>query len=428
MRKSEKDSQQSEQDPTFQVPGVLTEEALRNLDLPSQALTDEEKLNRRLARAKRNQALLDDSGAIVLPARIPLATIRTESHRAMRGFQKALEESRKKHVVAGVGFYGGDFVELIKSDIAERRGRPVRTGELVSLPYFDWRLTGIVNPPRDQRPCNSCWAHAATAAFESRLMYNINRVRVFSTAEISTVTQIALSVQAVMDCVTTGNCNGGSHTDAFGHFVKNGARLFDFNEQGIGIDDFTTATDDRKGDCLEEGGKGIRALTWDFAIPRNPLLVPRSEASIRRTKGALLNYGALVVNLCIDPAARFHAYQERKYSRGVYDVDPPPKFPTNHNVLLTGWDDERDAWIIVNSFGRDWGGGCVDVAKVKEHFPWIPNARNLRKNKGCMYIKRGVSKVGELAAWIETHLDNEEWLEKARIEVAGRKDGQMRQG
>ncbi|MBI3421709.1 MAG: hypothetical protein HY011_02100 [Acidobacteria bacterium] len=30
----------------------------------------------------------------------------------------------------------------------------------------------------------------------------------------------------------------------------------------------------------------------------------------------------------------------------------------NHMVLLIGWDDEENAWIIQNSYGTDWGDSC----------------------------------------------------------------------
>ena len=96
----------------------------------------------------------------------------------------------------------------------------------------------------------------------------------------------------------------------------------------------------------------------------------------------------------------------------------------NHTVLVTGWDDDKDAWIILNSFGDAWGNACVEPAKVEEHFPEkdFPfakeNASKLLEQGGCMYIKRGVSCIGHLASWVETRIPNEEWFEKARAEKA----------
>jgi papain like protease len=416
-RRSEKAARQG---PSLHERGPLSKDA--QFYLLSKAKTDEEKIARRLLRRK----LFLDAGP-ALPRRIPLARIRKDSLRALKRFEKELEAERKKPVVAGAQVFTWDFIELIKDHIERtQHRRPGNTGELVSLlPYFDWRLTGIVTQPRDQRPCQSCWAHTAAEAFESRLMYNVNRVRVLKSTDA--LTRIAVSVQGVMDCLRVFNCeSGGNHIAAFDHFVRNGARLFELSEDGNQIEFSTAPTDENRGPCGEEGGNGIKALTWDFAIPRNPLLVPRSKASVRSMKKALLDYGALAVNIIIDGDVKFNHYTEAKYPPyGVYDVDPPHDFPTNHNVLLTGWDDEREAWIIVNSFGRKWGSSCVDLPKVREHFPWtMAYAKDvLRSDRGCMYVRWGVSKVGELAAWIETHLDNEEWLKKARIELAERKAG-----
>src|SRR5204863_1000730 len=78
------------------------------------------------------------------------------------------------------------------------------------LPYFDWRLAGVVPPARDQgKKCGSCWAFTATTAFESRLMYNVNRFKIGTASKGLRATQVILSVQKVLDCVTGGDCDGG---------------------------------------------------------------------------------------------------------------------------------------------------------------------------------------------------------------------------
>jgi C1A family cysteine protease len=137
-------------------------------------------------------------------------------------------------------------------------------------------------------------------------------------------------------------------------------------------------------------------------------------------KVALLEYGPLTVHLSIDENHQFQSYRQDKFKDGVYDVDTSVK--VNHIAVLTGWDDERRAWILLNSFGTDWGGPCVDEAKVEAHYPFHTyNARNVMgREGGCMYIKWGVSNVGKMAAWIETPLLNEEWFARARSERAAR--------
>jgi C1A family cysteine protease len=380
--------------------------------------SDEERLAGKLQRLRLEKVVLESSGAIKLPTRIPLKRIRKQSLAGLEKFQRELEKQRKKQKGKGLEVFPADFIELIKNNIGERQRRPGTMGELVSaLPYFDWRLTGIVNAPRNQGHCNSCWAFAAAEAFESRLMYNVNRPRLFSLEDPTPVTQIALSVQGVLDCVSGGSCEGGHHADAFDHFGKKGARLFDLNEEGIPIDD-SAALMGKQGPCKEEDESGIKALAWCFVFESNPVLVPRGEASIRTMKRALLEYGTLAVLVTKGVDSEFDHYREENYRRGVFRPRTDPRVSMgDHEVLLTGWDDDRNAWIIVNSFGRDWGGRCVDLKKVREHFPWtMPNARNLRKERGCMYIERGARNIGQMAAWIETPLDNEKWLKKARRE------------
>jgi cathepsin L len=253
-------------------------------------------------------------------------------------------------------------------------------------------------------------------------MYNVNRARLFSIEDPTPVIQIALCVQGVLDCVSGGSCEGGHHADAFDHFMKKGARLFELNEEGVPIDD-SGALMGKQGPCKEENQNGIKALAWCFVFESNPVLVPRGEGSIRKMKRALLEYGTLAVLVSKGVNLEFDHYREKDYHRGVYCPTTDERVPMgDHEVLLTGWDDDRNAWIIVNSFGRKWGGSCVDIEKVAKHFPWsMPNAKNLRKEKGCMYIERGVSNIGQMAAWIETRLDNEKWLKKARIEMAEKK-------
>jgi cathepsin L len=49
----------------------------------------------------------------------------------------------------------------------------------------------------------------------------------------------------------------------------------------------------------------------------------------------------------------------------------------NHVVLLIGWDDEKQAWLVKNSWGESWG------------------------EKGFAWIRYGSNNIGVFAAWIE---------------------------
>jgi C1A family cysteine protease len=69
-------------------------------------------------------------------------------------------------------------------------------------------------------------------------------------------------------------------------------------------------------------------------------------------KQAILDYGAIYTNMCYE-GGYFNSTDNTYY----FDGD----LPTDHAVLLCGWDDNKltaggtGAWIIKNSWGDDWG-------------------------------------------------------------------------
>ena len=63
------------------------------------------------------------------------------------------------------------------------------------------------------------------------------------------------------------------------------------------------------------------------------------------------------------------------YKSGVFNEQNQTE--VNHAVLLTGWDDEKKAWRIQNSFGLEWG------------------------EDGHMWIAWGSHSIGKYAAWLE---------------------------
>ena len=91
-------------------------------------------------------------------------------------------------------------------------------------------------------------------------------------------------------------------------------------------------------------------------------------ASVPDLKNALINYGPLAVCLHITPL--FVAYQS-----GVFDEEQSGDL--NHCVELLGWDDDKGAWLIRNSWGPGWG-----------------------LNGGYMWIKYDSNNVGSYAMWI----------------------------
>ncbi len=68
------------------------------------------------------------------------------------------------------------------------------------------------------------------------------------------------------------------------------------------------------------------------------------------------------------------------YSGGIYSTDEPYSTcygGTNHQIILTGWNDSTQTWTLRNSWGSGWGDG------------------------GYMHIKWNTSRVGEGTSWVK---------------------------
>ena len=264
------------------------------------------------------------------------------------------------------------------------------------LPFitkFDWRDFDIVPDVRDQGECGSCWAYVATEAFESSAMmqranFNIP-VNVASSLE-----PIRINVGYTLNCVRGENsqgCDGGRHEIAFTHYVDTG---IPWDNVVISFDKkrFPKDSNLQPGDCAQTQRDRVQAVGWDYVH-----LPPHEVPPPRELKMALLEHGPLVVMLALGEEDQTFFDYGRKDTPGE-TVAPVFKSKTkglgNHFVLLIGWDNEKRAWIIQNSFGPQWGYGCREGVSEA-----VNNVRS--KDRGYMYIRWGSNDIGQYAAWVQ---------------------------
>ena len=165
--------------------------------------------------------------------------------------------------------------------------------------------------------------------------------------------EVNLSEQCVLDCSGGGDCTGGWWGPAFDYFSK----VREADEQHY-------AYTHTQGACRAPSNSGFLVANWDFVSRTG------GDASVDDLKRALVAHGPLAVT--ITSTALFRAYRS-----GVFNELPDYYGRINHAVVIIGWDNDKQAWHIKNSWGREcWG------------------------QAGYGWVRYGANHIGYAAAWV----------------------------
>ncbi|NIM99959.1 MAG: hypothetical protein GTO24_18360 [candidate division Zixibacteria bacterium] len=189
--------------------------------------------------------------------------------------------------------------------------------EVVLPPYFDWRDSAGVTPPKDQGSCGSCWAFGALGALEAM-------------AKIYGGRELDLSEQQILSCRAYGwGCNGGWMSYCYELFQAFGS----ISEECMPY--HANDTDP----CIQESCEVLAKITGWTPVANN----------VDAIKTAVLKGP---VSCAMTVYNDFFSYTGGCYEHEGLD-------PCNHAVLIVGWDDDYcdgdGAWIVKNSWGPGWG-------------------------------------------------------------------------
>jgi len=213
---------------------------------------------------------------------------------------------------------------------------------------YDARTVGYVTPVKDQQ-CGNCWSYSAMGAYEA------------SYKKVNNVLADA-SEQYVVNCSGGGDCGpaGGLAYKVFDWMVDNNKNV---------ATDATLPDAGVVGSCpTVTPVSQYYATDWGVVDPSGDILKIASVASI---KEAICKYGPVAASVLVTDAFQ-------NYTNGVFNEIPSnyANPSSNHAIVLVGWDDDKNAWLLKNSWGTDWG------------------------EDGYMWIDYGSNNVGRRASWV----------------------------
>ncbi|MGD0237021.1 MAG: C1 family peptidase [Syntrophorhabdales bacterium] len=190
---------------------------------------------------------------------------------------------------------------------------------------FDWRTYnggGWVTPVRDQGQCGSCWAFATTANLESVTLIKNNTPGV----------NLDLAEQILVSCSGAGSCSGGSPGSA-SNYIKS---------TGLPVETcypYTALNGTCSSACSGWQASDYKISGWSYVTTTAP--------TVDAIKNALNTYGP--VNTTMEVYSDFFYY-----SSGVYHY-ATGTYEGGHAILIVGYDDVNQCFIVKNSWGTGWG-------------------------------------------------------------------------
>ncbi len=250
-------------------------------------------------------------------------------------------------------------VERLKKSMLEKKSnieieKSIKESELISClasqKYYDARADNLVPNVRFQK-CGNCWAYSAIGPIECSHI-RINR--------ITNPINIDLSEQQLVDCSGGGSCDGGLTYIAFEYLKNNHINLMtESQDPDDGIQSSCPAV---------APSTAVEVVEWGVIDPSGDI---NKIPSIDKIKEAICKYGPIA---CSMQATELFQY----YKDGVFSELPSnTQNPTsNHAVMIVGWDDDKQAWLMRNSWANNWG------------------------ENGYCWIKYTTNNIGRRAAWV----------------------------
>ncbi|MFQ6102374.1 MAG: C1 family peptidase [Anaerolineae bacterium] len=206
---------------------------------------------------------------------------------------------------------------------------------------------GGCTPIKDQGQCGSCWAFATVGPLEAHLQ--------------AAGQMTDLSEQYLVSCNIESpkyGCDGGwfAHDYHLNEIPPNETQAGAVLESA-----FPYVASDVP--CSGPYNHPYRIASWHYVGSWSGI------PSVDAIKQAIYDHGPVAAAICAG-----NEFQD--YDGGVFQTDETCDYTINHAIVLVGWNDSEQAWILRNSWGTGWG------------------------ESGYMRIQYGVSQVGYAANYV----------------------------
>ena len=210
---------------------------------------------------------------------------------------------------------------------------------------FDWRDRVTLPGVRNQGTCGSCWAFATVGTMEVAMVVQGEPI-------------VDLSEQYLISCNQNGwSCNGGWRAHDY-HAWK----LGESQTQAGAVLESDFPYSGTNGTCTTAYNHPYKISDWQYV--RGLTIPPADEI-----KQAIYTYGAVTASICMGP-------ELLAYRGGVFSTDESSvcgSYLTNHAIVLVGWNDAEDTWIMRNSWGSWWGeGGYIRIKRNVSNIGYAP--------------------------------------------------------
>lgn len=213
--------------------------------------------------------------------------------------------------------------------------KPVQLDRAEELPgAYDARDDGIVTPAKDQGMCGSCWSFTSVGALESHLL---DAGLTFSPTDLSDQQQVSCNLDM-------SGCCGGNST-ALRYWENHGAiyeSCFSYGESNTIGECDTSNPNYRTVPCADSSS----CPQLDYRIT-NYHTVPKGDfrESVWIDGPSYFRY---------DFYSDFNTFWKNADAGEVYTQEEG-YLEGGHAVLIIGWDDEKQAFLIKNSWGQTEG-------------------------------------------------------------------------